>query len=197
MTGLHMLEDARGKASVSKRFRVPLGDERRLLRHLEDHAVPRHERWNHGVHGREIGIVPRCQHQDDAKRLAAKPFLRIEHDVRQRAFRDADHVAGAFLEPAANLQRALRERPAHLPRQLGRELVGTRDHRLHGAPAYRGPLIDRNVFPASLSTGGPVEHSIDVGGRRQLELRIDGAVNGADCLLAFPAHMRLGMVTPA
>ena len=139
MAGLQMLKHTVGKAGVLECSGVALGNERRLLRDLEDHAVPRHERGNHGVHGRKIRIVPRCKHQDDAQRLpadeAAKAFLRLGNDVRQRVSGDADHVAGALLETAADLRRALRERATHLPGQLRGELVGAGDHRFHRALA--------------------------------------------------------------
>ena len=53
------LEHAVGQAGGLERLGVALGDERRLLRHLEDHAVAGEQRGHDRVHRGEPGIVPR------------------------------------------------------------------------------------------------------------------------------------------
>ena len=152
VVGVQELEHAGGQACFGERLGVPPGDERRLLRHFQDDAVARHDCGNDRVHRRQVWIVPRRQHQHDAERLAAdeapEPFLGLDHDVGQRRLGDVDHVARAFLEPAPDLERALRDGPANLPAQLGADVVGPIHHPRGHPPANRRPLGQGHAFPS-------------------------------------------------
>ena len=89
---VQVLEDAVGQAGGRERFGVALGDERRLLRHLQDHAVAGEDRRDDRVDRGEPGVVPRREHEHDAERLAPDEALEIllwlDRDVGERALGD-------------------------------------------------------------------------------------------------------------
>ncbi len=118
---------------------------------LHDDGVAGEHRGDNRVHGGEERVVPRGQIEHDAEgRLrdaALEAFLRREHDVGERLLRDLLHVAPAPCH-AFDLATRLRERLAHLPRDVLRDLLGAclelrerpiaeRDALLH---AHRGEL---------------------------------------------------------
>ena len=82
------LEYAVGQARGLERFGVALGDQRRLRRHLQDHAVARQQRRNHRVHGSEPRVIPRRDDQHHAERLAPdeapEARLRIDLQIGER-----------------------------------------------------------------------------------------------------------------
>ena len=84
------LEYAFGQAGGLERFRVALGDERRLRRHLQDHAVARQQRRNHRVHGSQPWVIPGGDDQHHAERLtpdeALETLLGIDLQFGERAF---------------------------------------------------------------------------------------------------------------
>jgi hypothetical protein len=87
------LEHALRQPCRAEGLRVAFGDERRLRRHLEDHAVAGEQRRHDRVHRREPGVVPRRDHQHHAVRLAPdealEAFFLLHLQVRQRLFGDA------------------------------------------------------------------------------------------------------------
>jgi hypothetical protein len=148
------LEHAVGQAGGSKRFGIALGDERRLLRHLEDHAVARKQRGHHRVHGGEPRIVPGRDYEHRAERFAPdEPFeivFRLDRDIGERRFRDVGHVQGALVKAACELHRSVRDRPAHLPRELFTECGGAFDAPCGHAADDSRALGDRRLAPVFL-----------------------------------------------
>ncbi len=162
---VQILKDVGWKSRGVECLGVALRDERRLGRHLQDHAVPRHDRGYNGIHRRQVRIVPRGEHQHDAERLPADEATEARTiagiEIRQRFCRDIDHVGGALLESATNLERRVGDRPSHLPRQLRAQLVGPLDHPRHHPSAYGGAFLERRRLPVSLHVAGALERGID------------------------------------
>ena len=105
------LEHAVGQAGGLERFGVALGDERRLLRHLEDHGVAGEQRGHHRVHRGEPRIVPRRDDEHDAERLAADEALEACLSARRDRSASAASAMPAMysarsLEAAPDLVRA-------------------------------------------------------------------------------------------
>ena len=99
-----VLEHALRQPRPVERLLEPLGHQQRRGRMLQHHRVARHQRRDDRVDGGEIGIVPRRDREDHAERVAPdvahEAVLGAGIDVGQRLLGDADHVAGALLEPA-------------------------------------------------------------------------------------------------
>ena len=126
VTQVQSLEHAVRQARFAQALREALRAQRRLRGMLQDHRVAGHQCRHDAVHRDEIRIVPGGDREHDAERLAAdearEVLLRPRIDVGERVGRDRDHVARA-LERAAHFVRRVADRPAHLPRQLERDLV--------------------------------------------------------------------------
>ncbi len=133
VTHVQSLEYAVRQARFLQRLCETLGAQRRLRRMLENDSVAGHQCRHDAVHRDEIRIVPGGDRQHDAERLAANEarevFFRTGVDVGERCRRDRDHVTRAF-ERAAHFVGRVAARPAHLPRQLVRDLVALRFERV-------------------------------------------------------------------
>src|SRR4029079_1499319 len=107
----------------------------------------------------------------------------------ERLPRDLDHVFRTLREPAPDLERAVRDRAAHLPGQLGPDLVGAFDHPRHHAAADGRPFRERHLLPRRLPGDGAVERPLDGVARRRRVLGVDRAVDRAeDALHGGTAH---------
>ncbi|MOA04921.1 hypothetical protein D3C78_1244940 [compost metagenome] len=111
-----------------------LAHQQGLRRMLEDHAVAGHQRRDDRVHRRQIGVVPRRDHQHRAQRLALDVAPKTRHRLRlyigQRLRRDGDHVPGAFGK-TAQFASAIAHRATHLPGQFRHDVGLHRQHRVH------------------------------------------------------------------
>ena len=145
----------------------PLGAERRLVRVLEDDRVAGHQRRHDSVDGGEVGIVPGRDHEHDAERLAAdeaaEARLRLRLEIGERPRRGGDHVARPLLE-AAHLARRVADRAAHLPGDLGRDLVPSCDERVDEGAHQRRALLDGAPAPSGLCPAGALERAGDLVG---------------------------------
>ncbi|MNV92528.1 hypothetical protein D3C71_1871400 [compost metagenome] len=65
-----VVEQAGGQMGATQGFGETFADQQGLRGMLEDHAVARHQRRDDGVHRRQVGVVPGCDHQHRAQRLA-------------------------------------------------------------------------------------------------------------------------------
>ena len=101
---------------------------------------------------------------------------------------DGQQPGGPLLEAAGDLTRRLRDGPAHLPAQLGAELVGPVDHPRHERLEQGDPLGQRHRPPRPLGGDGAVEDGVDGGLVGQLALDVDGAVDRRDRLLQRHRH---------
>ena len=180
---VQVLEHARGQPARGKRLGHALGAQRRLRRVLQDDGVAGHQRGHDAVHRRQIRVVPGRNHERHAKRDAAneprEPGLFAHLHVGQRLIGHGDHVAGALFEPA-HLVRRVADRPAHLPGELGGDLVPSGNERVDG-PAQGGrALRDRNPAPLRLGSSGPLQRGGDLAIACQRPLDIRPAVNRRD-----------------
>ena len=151
MRCVHVLEQATRDAGGVERGRPALADQWRLARRLQHHAVARDDRGHDGIHGAQERIVPRRQDEHDAEGIAAdeplNALLGVELDVGQCGGGDRHHVSRPFLEAAANLERAVRDRAAHLPCELLGDRVRAMDHPRNHVLAHRYALLDGNRAP--------------------------------------------------
>src|SRR5213076_1045751 len=110
------LEHAIRQAGGCESLAVALGDEGRMLRHLQDHRVAGEERRHDGVHRGEPGVVPRREDQPHAERLAPDEALEarffFNRKISESLFGDTAHVLDALMKAAADLAGALRDRAA-------------------------------------------------------------------------------------
>ena len=74
---MQILKHTVGQPRRGERFRIPLGHERRLLRHLQNDGIAGQQRGDDRVHRREPGIIPRRQHEHDAERRASNEFMEV------------------------------------------------------------------------------------------------------------------------
>ena len=175
MVDVQVLKHAGGHPGGGECFRVPLGHERRLLRHLQDDRVPGQQRGNDRVHRGEPGKVPRRQHEHDAEGLAPDESMEVPAplhlDVGERRRGDSGHVFAALLKTAPQLERRMRDGAAHLRRELGTQFVRTRDTPLDGARADCRALGDGHFAPTTLRLHGARERRFDlgIGGERTLD----------------------------
>src|SRR6185503_18101575 len=101
------LEHAVGQADGLERLGIALGDQRRLRRHLEDHAVAGNQRGQYGVYGSEPRVIPRCDDENDTKGFstneAAKSGFLGKRNIGKSFFGDAAHIERALVEAALEL----------------------------------------------------------------------------------------------
>jgi hypothetical protein len=189
MVEVQELEDAFGKPGRLEGFGVALGHERRLRRHLEDHAVAREERRHHRVHRSEPRIVPGRDNEHDAERLAAdetpKAGFGLDLDIGEGALSRFTHMQSTFVEPALELARALADRAAHLPAELGGQFVGMLDAPLRHALADRGALGDGDLLPGFLGLDRLFHHTFDLLAGCEPAPRVHRAVDRGNRALDF------------
>jgi hypothetical protein len=177
------LKQARREPALARGLREALGAERRLMRVLEQHRIPGHQRRHDGIHGGEVGIVPRSDHEGDAEGLApdeaTEAFLRAGVQVGQRLRGERDHGARALLE-AANLARGVADRPPHLPGELRRDIVALGDERVDEGRERRRALLDRVGAPLALCRHGSGDCGVDLAFAGDGALDVGGAVNRGD-----------------
>jgi hypothetical protein len=183
------LEDALRQAGGLEGLGIALGDERRLLRHLQDHRVAGEDRRHDGIHRGEPGIVPRRDDEHDADRLAAdeSPVFVNDH-IRKCALGDRAHVHRPLLEAATDLVRRVGDRPAHLPRELFTDGVRTRDAPFDHSPHDRHAVRYGDVLPDFLCFCCLVQRVLDPGRRGERALDDDRAVDGTDRALDLIRH---------
>jgi hypothetical protein len=103
-----------------------------------------------------VGVVPRRDHEDDAMRLAQDPPLEggagLDDERRQRLPRDRGHVVRALVE-APELAAVL-HRPAHLPGELGHDLLAHRVEPRDAREHERDALLERAPGPGLLRLAG-------------------------------------------
>jgi hypothetical protein len=187
---VEVLEHALGQAGGLEGLGEALGAERRLGRVLEDHRVAGHERRHDGVDRGEVRVVPGRHDEDQAERIApdeaGEAFFRIGRHVGQGLRRGGDHVARALLE-AADLARALADRPAHLPGDLLGDLGLPGDEGVDRLAQQGLALGERHVLPGGLRLARALDRGLDLGVRRQRPFDIDAAVGRRDAF-QFVAH---------
>ena len=116
----------RRQAGALGGFGEALADQQGLRGVLEDHRVAGQQRRDDRVDRGEVRIVPGRDHHHDAERLARDEageagLVGELLERRERRLGDRDHVARALLDAA--LLAAEADRPAHLPGELGHDLV--------------------------------------------------------------------------
>ena len=114
----------------------------------------------------------------------SKPALLARPDRGERLGRDAEHIAGALLE-AADLAGRVANGPAHLPADLGGDLLCLGDEGVDRLAEHRAALLDRPRAPRDLGGAGGVERAVDARGGVERPLHVDPAVDGAhglECL---------------
>ena len=159
-----------------------LADEQGLRRMFENHGVACHQGGHDRVDCGEIGIVPGRDDEHEAERLArheaAELILGAGFDESER-LRDRDHMAGPLLE-AAQLACAVADRTAHLPSELGHDLVAHGKHGVDGREAEPGSLGDRRPPPVAPRGAGHRQRRFDLGAAVRLPLRIDASIDRRD-----------------
>ena len=164
---------------------------------LEQHRIAGRQSRDDAVHRGEVGIVPGRDDEHQSQRFVAdeprEARLRLAHAVGQRPWRHLQHVAGALLQ-APDLAGALRDRPAHLPGDLGRQLVALR-HQQARPPGPAPRSAARPGLPASAADACPGALQrrchLGPGGKRTLDQ--DTAVDRRDGSLGLHCRFR---VTP-
>jgi hypothetical protein len=158
-------------------------DQQCLCGVLQDHGIAGHQGRHHGVHRREVGIVPRRhgEHESDrlARDVALEALLGLRDDVSERAVGERNHGSRAFLE-TVQLVAAVAHRSTHLPGELGPDL-GT--HRQHGVdrPAEDFPALGkRHALPFGLRLAGGRDRRFDLGSGRGRAPHHLAAVDGRD-----------------
>ena len=111
-------------------------------------------------------------------------------DRRQRLGRNAEHVAGALLEPA-DLPGRLTDRPAHLPGDFLGNRRALRHEGSDGALEDLDASGERRALPARLGALGALERCIDRLGIGEIALDIDPAIDRTDGSQTV-AHVILG-----
>ena len=97
---------------------------------------------------------------------------------RERFLGDAGHIAGAFLQPA--LLGAVADRPAHLPGELGDDVVVHRNKRVeHGERLFHA-VGDGHLRPLRLRGAGAGNRGVERRIGDQRPLGVDRAVDGGD-----------------
>ena len=119
------------QADAIHRLLESLADQKRLRRVLQQHGVAGEERGDDGIERRQIGVVPRRDHQHHARRRAldhAAEAGLLRRDIGfQRFVGEFDQRFGA-LDEAAHFA-AVTHRAPHLERKLWNDIVV---HPLHG-----------------------------------------------------------------
>ena len=181
------LEDAVGQAGLGEGLGDALAAPRCLAGMLQDHRVAGHDRGHDRIDRRQIGVVPRRDRQYHAERnaldVAQEAFLLADLDVGQRLLGDGDHVARALLE-AGHLAAAEADRPAHLPGELLRVLVGLGDEGVDRLGTERRALREWRRRPGLLRRGRRAQTGVDLPVAGIAPLEIDRAVDRRDGLKA-------------
>lgn len=99
-------------------------------------------------------------------------------------------MTGPLLESPVDLERAVADRPPHLPCQFRRDGIDVGLHRLDHLADQHNSLGRRSRPPAGLRGLRPSENCLDLFGGRGGPLCIDGTVNRGDDLLK--SHERRG-----
>jgi hypothetical protein len=112
-----VLEDVLRHPALVERVGQPFAHEDRLARVLQHHRVPGDQRRHDGVDRGEVGVVPRCDDEDEAVGLALDPPVeavrRFSDHGGEGLCGDPGHVGGALVHAAEFAAEA--GRAAHLP----------------------------------------------------------------------------------
>ena len=180
-----VLEQTVRQFCATECFGEAFADQQGLRGVLQDHAVAGHQGWNYRIDGGEVRIIPGCDDQDSAERLAFhlafESCLGSGIDCGERFGRYRDHVAGTFFE-AAQFASAVANRAAHLPGQFGHDLLAHRHHRIDRRSANGGAFRQRYAFPSGLRLAGGIQRALDVGRLGAVALRVNPAVDRRDQL---------------
>jgi hypothetical protein len=134
------------------------------------------------VDGGQVGIVPGRDDHDHAQRLApdhaAEGVAILDHHWRQRFASDIGHVVGAFLDPADLA--AIADRAAHLPGNLGHDLVVQGAQPGDPGADQRDPLGQWPRRPVLLRRAGLGHSRINIGPARHRAFHIDLAIDRRD-----------------
>jgi len=157
MAEVQVLKHPRWQSRLVEGFGEALRAQRRLRRMLQQHGVTRGQGGNDGVHGRQVGEIPR---RDDERHPHGNPayetgkaLFRLHGDIGERFRGDGQHVPGALFE-TADFSGALGHGPAHLPADLLGDGGFLRDEGIHGAPQDRAALRHRHPPPALPGVAG-------------------------------------------
>ena len=142
-----------------------LANKDRLCRVLQHHGIARDQRRHDRIDGRQVGIVPGSDDKHDTQRRAldhapeARLWIRRQHRL-QRILGNRHHVAHAFLE-APELA-AETDRPPHLHRKFGNDLLVEREHRVEKLERKRTPVLQGYLGPGALRVARRLEGRLDL-----------------------------------
>ena len=162
------LEHAVGKACLSGELRETKRGQRRLLRGLEDDAVPGRERGTELPRGHHQGEVPRHHRADDAERLADDRDVRVGPGRRDLVVDLVDRLAvpGDALRGERHVDvRRVANRLAHVDRLQQRKLLGVLGHQRRQLLEDPLALLRGQARPDARLEGcaRPSHRAVDVG----------------------------------
>jgi hypothetical protein len=150
---------------------------------FEEHAVASHQGRHDAVDCDEIGVIPGGHRQYDAERFATDETfevrLRARIDVGECARRDLDHVPCAF-QRAVHFVRCIANRPPHLPRQLGRDLLAAILELIAEPRQHARTLLDGDALPRLLRLASKRQRTIDLRLVRERTLDVNTTVDGGE-----------------